>query len=111
MKNHLLRVIIVFSILMLTSCSATQNPYTTDMRPAENVPEQFLPVTGVVLDATSCKSPLIDPRDGTELTMVGSQNGLGLYRVSELKYGLRKGEVLKINCADGRVQGIVKGPK
>ena len=101
---------IIMASILLTGCGVSQNPYTSAVRPARDAPDQFNPAPSMVLD-DSCKSPMIDPRDGTELIMVSSQNGVGLYQVAEMKYGLSKGECLKLNCSTGKVLGIVKMPK
>jgi hypothetical protein len=51
---------------------------------------------------------LIDKRDGTEIVLVSSASGMGNYRVPEGRYGVQKGELLRINCATGEVLGVVR---
>ena len=95
------------SIGLLAGCGAVQDPYLAAVRPASNVPEQFITLPGVELDYSSCKSPMVDPRDGTKISMVSAKDGEGLYEVPYMKYGTNKGEVLKLDCSTGRVIGIV----
>ncbi|MGE0636685.1 MAG: hypothetical protein AB7P01_09605 [Bacteroidia bacterium] len=101
----------VFSlVLLLSACGVTKQAgsHNTIIRQAENVPEAFFPPEGIVLDETSCKSPLTDKRDGTKITMASSANSEGTYRVPEGKYGVKKGELLLLDCKTGKVLGIVK---
>jgi hypothetical protein len=67
-----------------------------------------MPGKALTLDQTSCKNPLTDPGDNTRIFMVSAQNGVGLYTGPSMKYGLNKGEVLKVNCSTGEVPGIVR---
>lgn len=95
-------------LLAATSCGSSGTTAELISRAPENVPEAFVPAEGVVFDATSCKSPLIDPDDGTEIMMIRSHSTFGDYLGPEGKYGLRKRELLRINCSTGEVIGIVK---
>ena len=54
---------------------------------------------------TACRSPLTDPRDGTRLTLVRSNAGLGDYQPDNQRYGLAANQLLRINCSDGRPVG------
>lgn len=98
---------VVFVLVFLAfSCGTTKN--SSIVRQAENLPDKFEPNQGVTLNGNSCKSPMIDRRDGTELLMVSSMGGIGDYRVHSNKYGLNKGELLRIDCKTGKPIGIVK---
>jgi len=102
---------IVIAVLIITSgCGALQNSgnNTRIIRQAENTPEKFVPAGGISLDNDSCKSPMVDPRDGTQLIMVSSTNSMGNYKVPTNKYGVNKGELLRIDCSTGVAIGIVK---
>ncbi len=77
------------------------------MRSALDTPERFEPPVGTTWD-DSCKNPIIDPQDGSELILVESREGFGNYRPNRLKYGMTRGELLRINCRTGAVVGIVK---
>ncbi|MFH4965503.1 hypothetical protein V8G69_10915 [Gaetbulibacter sp. M235] len=103
--------LIAFTFFILTiGCSAFQNSGNSNLviRQAENTPENFLPAKGLSLNDNSCINPMIDPRDGTQLIMVSSNNGMANYKVSPYKYGLRKGELLRVDCKTGIAVGIVK---
>ncbi|MGY5847654.1 hypothetical protein ACW6QP_09555 [Salegentibacter sp. HM20] len=96
-------------ILMLAGCSATTSPLQNDIiRQAENVPQNFQTEAGVSFDANSCKSPLIDPRDNTQIKFVRAERGVADYEVPSGKYGVKNKELLRVYCADGKVAGIVK---
>lgn len=46
-----------------------------------------------------CRSPLVDPRDQTRLRMVRSgSDGRGDHEVPEGRYGVRPGEVPRVEC-------------
>ncbi|HSI69047.1 MAG TPA: hypothetical protein VK941_02360, partial [Gillisia sp.] len=65
---------------------------------------------GMAWGENACLNPIIDPVDGTELILVQSTGeGFGDYRVQGGKYGVNKGELLRINCQTGTVVGIVRG--
>lgn len=65
--------------------------YPTSMEPSEQ----------------GCASPLIDTEDGSELILMRYSNGLGDYQVQQGKYGLRSGELLRIDCTTKEIIGIV----
>lgn len=92
---------------MLMSACGTSSRALSIIRPAEGTPERFAPAEGITLDDVSCKSPMVDPRDGTEIQMVSAQNNAGIYRVPAGKYGVGEGEYLKLDCQTGTVLGIV----
>lgn len=108
MKKNAFFFFLITVVLLFTACSAHRDPFSSVLRKAEDTPDRFAPAEGIVLDGSSCKSPLVDTRDGTELVMVSSQKGMGIYKVAKIKYGLQKGEALMLNCASGEVLGIVK---
>jgi hypothetical protein len=55
-----------------------------------------------------CRSPMIDPRDSTKITLFRSFDGRGDYEVPNGTYGVEKGQILRLDCATGRVIGIFK---
>lgn len=84
------------------------------LRAATEVPDHFL-VGELSGNETSepggdlvCRSPLIDPRNGTRITLVRSKSGRGDYEVPAGKYGVGEKEVLRIECANGKAIGIFK---
>ena len=102
MKTCVILLYILF-LSAITGCGIFNNSSTsTVIRPAENTPEFFSPSTGVMLDNTSCKSPLIDNRDDTKIILISSTNGIGNYQVITGKYGIRKGELLRVDCRTGK---------
>lgn len=103
---------------VLPACSVGQPnsfPSLVTARPAENVPERFVPADrsllispGDTIAGDGCRSPMADPRDGTQLTMVRSQQGYADYEVPAGRYGVGDGEVLRLVCNTGLVAGIVR---
>ena len=78
------------------------------LRPAEGITAAFTAPAGTTL-GNSCLSPMTDPVDGTQIRMERAfGTGRGDYSVPEGKYGVQKGELLRINCRTGEVLGIVK---
>lgn len=99
-------------VAALLCAGATNAQSKADKRPATraaaDTPEHFVPQEGVSLNGTSCKSPMVDERDGTILKLAASAGGEGDYLVPEGKYGVMKGEYLRLDCSTGEVIGIVR---
>jgi hypothetical protein len=80
---------------------------------AVDVPERFHVLelaTGTHHPAVAdglCHSPLVDPRDGTQLKMASASNGKGDYEAPAGRYGLAADELLRIDCATGVAVGRV----
>ena len=108
MKKYLALSVYTGIFFVITSCGkmGTTSMRNSDViRMAEGVPANFEAATA--FDDT-CLSPLIDPRDGTEITFVRSTAGMADYEVPAGMYGVKKGELLRTNCKNGAVIGIVK---
>lgn len=105
------RLAILGLTLVLVGCSSTRH-HGGLIEPAIDTPTHFL-VQGsggktVEPAPGACRSPMIDPRDGTKIVLTRSAEGRGYYRVPEGRYGVRPGELLLIECGTGRVMGVVK---
>jgi hypothetical protein len=92
---------------------ASSYPEDGAVRTAEDLPARFvsedLPADATAMDTlpgAGCRSPLIDPRDGTRLRLVESQRRVGDYEVPAGRYGER-GDLLRIECNTGRALGFV----
>ncbi len=110
MKNSASSLIMGLVLILSLSCGPGRT--TGDegvVRSATDVPDLFDTPMGMSWGDNNCKNPIIDPMDGTELILVHSRDGLGDYRVTGRKYGVSKGELLRINCYTGAVIGIVRG--
>ena len=96
--------------MMLFGCGSSNNASVDAvLRPAENAPALFEPALGQKLGGNACKSPLLDPRNETEIRMIRSfGTGVGDYDVPSGMYGVKRGELLRINCNTGEVVGIVR---
>lgn len=111
--NKLLTSVCVLLVAVLMSSCGSQTTTTSQrsvLRNATGITFNFEAREGMNLGDNSCKSPMIDPQDRTEITMVRSYgNGLGDYRVATTgKYGVGEGELLRINCSTGEAVGIVR---
>jgi len=93
--------------LLLLGCGLGRTetfPTTAAARPAEDAPASFTPAdTG----GDACRTPLRDPRDGAEIVLVRSANGVGDYAVPDGRYGVTARELLRLECGTARVLGIV----
>jgi hypothetical protein len=84
------------------------------IRPAELTPPRFEPtlpelrVVGDTIAGSGCQSPMVDPRDGTQVVFVRSQISVGDYSVPSGRYGVAEDELLRIECNTGNAVGIVK---
>ncbi|TBW29291.1 hypothetical protein [Gramella sp. KN1008] len=106
MKKVFIAALMVI-LLAAFGCSS-QSFATKSMRTADDAPEFFTTKPGMEFSETGCRSPLMDPNDGSEIIMVESGRGIGDYRVRSGKYGMRDNELLRIDCQTGKVLGIVK---
>jgi len=110
-------VIAVGLSVVLASCALGTSgtfPSSADARSASNVPFRFDPdppaarvAPADTIAGEGCRNPMLDPRDGQRLTLVRSLGGEGDYRVPMGTYGVRPGELLRLECNTGRVVGIV----
>ena len=96
---------------LLSGCAASSFPADATARPVAGVPPLFQdPGEDVGRPAAGpegCRSPLVDPRDGTRLKLVRSMGGRGDYEPEERRYGLSADELLRVDCASGRPVGAV----
>jgi hypothetical protein len=87
---------------------------TAVIRPAESTPARFEPdlaelrIAGDTIAGAGCRSPMVDPRDGTVITFLRSTTTVGDYDVPSGRYGVGPGELLRIECNTGRVVGITR---
>jgi hypothetical protein len=99
--------------LTLGGCAHhSQYPPDEVARPATDMPTRF------VYDATDyspdsipmgvCRTPMADPRDRARLIMVRIVPGRRAdYEVPPGRYGVKSGELLRINCLTSAAIGIV----
>jgi hypothetical protein len=106
------RLIVPAFVVLLAACAAMQRgPSDALLRPAEDTPASFATSDGAT-PADGCRTTVIDPRDQTTLRLARSaQYGMsfrGDYEVAGGRYGVRAGELLRIDCTTGEVLGIVR---
>lgn len=101
-------IISILILALIFGCKSSDGwAESAVFRPAENDPLIEYPSGMGSLDQP-CLSPITDAEDGTELILMRSNNGLGDYQVQDGKYGLRSGELLRIDCNTREVVGIVR---
>ena len=86
---------------------------------ADDVPDHFMvPVSGLgkmeePKQGEGCRNPMVDPRNGTTLSLVRSKDGAGDYQVLGeqydlvSRYGVDSRNYLRLDCATGKALGIV----
>ena len=99
----------LLALILSGACAPTSQA----IKPAMDAPTHFLvrAPDGKSVEPTpgeACRNPMIDPRDGAYLILIRSAHGHGDYQVPVARYGVRKGELLRIECGTGLVVGIVK---
>jgi hypothetical protein len=101
--------------VLLAGCSSTS---TTEANPdvvakATGTPGNFkvgawdLPTAQEPKAGEGCRNPMVDPRDGTRLSLIRSAKGQGDYQVPAGRYGVGEGQLLRLECATGKVVGVV----
>jgi len=97
----------------LAACNTVSSYPTAVSRPAEGAPERFVLADGSAIAGTPgaapCRSPIRDPRGGDPLTMERAYPGTGDYAAAAGRFGVRAGELLRVDCATGERLGIVRG--
>jgi len=101
------------ALVCLTLAGACAPNASQAIKPAIDAPTHFLvrAPDGKATEPTpgeACRNPMIDPRDGAYLILIRSGHGQGDYQVPVARYGVRKGELLRIACGTGLVVGIVR---
>jgi hypothetical protein len=103
------------SLLAILACGVSR-PWEITAVPAPGLPEHFVPDTSVSAQAApvaGCRGRLMDPRDGTQLTLVrstahGSDDYWGDYGVMPPeRYGLGPDALLRVDCRTGYPLGAV----
>ena len=97
--------------------SSSMSPEMRDRLPirrATRAPGRFEPqnrtlrlMPGDTIAGPGCVSPMVDPRDGTEVRFVFSTS-YGDYEVPAGRYGAGAGELLRLDCNTGNVIGLVR---
>jgi hypothetical protein len=86
-------------------------PPDSSARPGADVPDRFVPETPPPAGGTeaTCRTPLVDPRDGARLVLYRSWEGArGDYQAPTGRYGVGERELLRVDCATGVPVGVVR---
>ncbi len=113
--GRLALIVLVALASALSSCSTSRESTFGDKpeRAAVDTPERFLVFSGAEDwtepdGSTTCRSPIMDPRDGVSARLVRSVPGRGDYEFELGRYGIEAGELLRVDCRTGRSIGIVR---
>jgi len=106
------RVLLTLAVPLLTACASLGGGPAADLagppqRPARDVAEAFATESGDN-PTSGCRSPLVDPRDGTRIRLLRSAGDRGDYVVPDGRYGAGSDETLRVHCPTGRVVGLVR---
>lgn len=102
-------------LLLLAGCAGMRAQQSDALlRQADDTPTRFTTSDGV-LPEDACRTTMIDPRDQTQVRLMRSvQYGMsfrGDFEVPDGRYGVQRGELLRIDCATGEVIGIVRAER
>jgi hypothetical protein len=99
--------------LALAACAhGARFPPDEVARPASDLPSRFeYDATDFSPDSLPtglCRSPMMDPRDHTKLVLVRIVRGQRAdFEVPDGRYGVKAGELLRLNCRTSATIGIV----
>ena len=101
------KIITLIFLIALAGCKSSDTWSDSAVyRTLDSDPVISYPI-GMEPSGELCDSPLIDTKDGSMLILMRHSNGLGDYQVQQGKYGLRSGELLRIDCKTKDIIGIV----
>lgn len=90
-------------------------PSDASARTALDVPMRFEPadprdrlVPGDTIAGGGCRSPMVDPRDGSRIVFLRSTGQRADYAVAGGRYGVSEHELLRLDCNTGTVIGVVE---
>ena len=90
-------------------------PADATARTAIDVPHRFEPADpsdrirpGDTIAGPNCRSPMVDPRDGTRIVFLRSAGQRADYAVAGGRYGVNEYELLRVDCNTGAVVGVVE---
>ena len=108
----------MLALALVSGCAGSGPKWNASdiVRPSTDAPDRF--AAGLTPGGSSifpepddpCRNPLVDPRDGTPITLFRSVPGSGDYRVPAGRYGIADPtrELLRIDCGTGKPVGIVR---
>ena len=106
--KHFGALLVFLCLLAGNGCQANRRS-VLPIREASDCPDHFaVSAAASGLPAGSARSPMFDARDGTEIELVRSDRGWGDYQVPAGRYGVQKGELLRLESSTGWPLGIVR---
>jgi hypothetical protein len=106
MLKHISLISMLVGLAVVQGCVVHRDS-NLPTREATDCPDSFVAEGQSGAATEGAFSPMLDPRDGTELLLVRSDRGWGDYAVPAGRYGVRKGELLRLSAPGGQVIGIV----
>jgi len=105
------RSLVVTAVAGLTilacGCGMVGSSFPSDdsARPAQDTPPRFVAHSE---EPGRCSPTMVDPRNGVHIELVRSNDGTrGDYAVPGDMYGVRFGQLLRLDCETGNVIGLV----
>ena len=118
MVDRTLRRIGILALLGLSNCGYSGSSglaSATPLRQGTDLPHRFEPPAAFpriapedTITGSTCLSPMWDARDNVELTMIRAAEGRADYAVPSGRYGVKKHELLRLDCNTGKPLGVVK---
>lgn len=98
------------SVMLVACATAGLGMGEPVLRAAIDTPDHFglSGDPGGTGNATACRSPLEDSRDGTRIVMQRAAAGIGDYTVPVGRYGVGERELLRVRCSTGEPIGVVR---
>ena len=109
-------IALVLTLAIVAGCAGSGPAWnaTDIVRTSSETPDRFQalahPEAVDLKPGDPCRSPLVDPRDGTRITLARSVPGFGDYEVPPGRYGIPdpRRELLRVDCGTGRPVGVVR---
>jgi hypothetical protein len=103
------------AILAACSTSTGSMQSVINAPPPVTAPPRFIPINqnDLLMPADTvagdgCLSPMADPVTGVRITLVRSESGLGDYQAPSGSYGIKDGQLIRLECNTGHVIGLVR---
>jgi hypothetical protein len=111
------RWVLLCGLVAMPGCSLGVGgsfPSDASARSAIDAPLRFEPANpedrltpGDTIAGSGCRSPMVDPRDGTRIVFLRAAGQRADYAVAGRQYGVNEHELLRIDCNTGTVIGVV----
>ena len=102
------------AVMTLATGCAVNHAAVVTPRAALDLPGRFEPIDATArtwpsdtLVGSGCLTTLKDPRDDSEIHAARAGGGMADFRIHDVRYGVRSGELLRVVCNTGQPVGVV----